>query len=99
MRDHYKLSFPLPLAAAARSRVLARLTSLAKIGELARRLRIRRSTLLQYPASRGPSSREEDLARKIEGPLLAGYYSNEQNSKLEFILGALRTYSLQMSYD
>ena len=34
MRDHCKLSFPLP----PRSRVLARLTSLTQIGELARRL-------------------------------------------------------------
>ena len=39
MRDRCKLSFPLPPRGfAARSRVLARLASLAQIGELARRL-------------------------------------------------------------
>ena len=39
MKDRYKLSFPLPPRGfAARSRVLARLASLAEIGELARRL-------------------------------------------------------------
>ena len=46
MRDHWRLSFPRPLA--ARSRVLARLASLAQVGELARRIAVLHSPILLY---------------------------------------------------
>ena len=44
MRDHWRLSFPRPLA--ARSRVLARLASFAQIGKLARRIAVLHSPIL-----------------------------------------------------
>ena len=92
MRDSCKLSFPLPFA--ARSRVLARLASLAQIGlgELARRLTLKMTTALSTSLFRTTFTWTiilNLLMKRLLGSNLSHFWNHYQRKEKHFGLNSL----------